>query len=41
MNKNVRNKKPQVWANAVLGGEFKGIDHQISSEFGKYFYFSI
>ena len=41
INKNVRNKKPQIWANMVLGGEFKGLNHEIVSEFGKYFYFSI
>ncbi len=41
INKNVRNKKPQIWANMVLGGEFEGIKHNIVSEFGKYFYFSI
>jgi hypothetical protein len=41
INKNVRNRKPQIWANMVLGGEFKGMDHEIVSEFGKYFYFSI
>ena len=41
INKNVKNRKPQIWANMVLGGEFKGIDHAIVSEFGKYFYFSI
>jgi hypothetical protein len=40
-NKNVRNKKPQVWANLVLGGEFSGPDHKILSDFGKYFYFTI
>ncbi len=41
INKNVRNKKPQIWANMVLGGEFSGVNHEIVSEFGKYFYFSI
>ena len=41
INKNVKNRKPQIWANMVLGGEFKGVDHAIVSEYGKYFYFSI
>lgn len=43
LNKNVRNKKPQVWAHAVLGGDFIAgrPDHIVTSEFGKYFYFSI
>lgn len=41
INKNVRNRKPQIWANMVLGGEFKGVDHVIVSDYGKYFYFSI
>jgi hypothetical protein len=41
INKNVKNRKPQIWANMVLGGEFKGVNHDLVSEFGKYFYFSI
>lgn len=39
LNKNVRNRKPQFWVNAVLGGELKGLEHTVTSEFGQYFHF--
>jgi len=41
LNKNVRNRKPQFWVNAVLGGELKGLDHKVTSEFGQYFHFQV
>ena len=40
LNKNLKNMQPQIWANIVMGGIFKGAKHDIQSEFGKYFYFS-
>jgi hypothetical protein len=42
LNKNIKNRQPQIWAKIVLGGEFNaGDEHIVNSEFGKYFYFAI